>query len=267
MARRKALILDNPRAGNHDYGWRKGFGAGLARHGWEVTHGTGFAPGYDLLVVWGVRRREIMERQKQEHGALSICVLERGYVGCRFTYSSVSFGGELNGRGVFTYPMEGGRADPARWVKLWADQEQPWRQPEPHGHALIIGQVPGDMSLAGSNFEEWKRERYVDCAAAGIPVRFRQHPLICSSPRPLEADLAGARVVLTFSSNTAVLSVLAGVPTCAWDPRSMAWAVTGRSVTWDGTPVRDEWRNRLAWCQWSKAEMESGECADAVRLA
>jgi hypothetical protein len=123
------------------------------------------------------------------------------------------------------------------------------------------------MSISGSNFEEWKRERYVDCAGAGIPVRFRPHPLVCTSPLPLEADLAGARVALTFSSNAGVLSALYGVPTAAWDERSMATAVSGKSVTWSGTPDRADWRNRLAWCQWSKAEMESGQCADAVGLA
>lgn len=266
MQNRRACIISNPRAGEHDYGWRQAFGAGLARHGWTVEHAEDFRPGAGLLVLWGVRRKPIMARAVA--AGAEVCVLERGYLGCRFTHTSVSFGGGLNGRGIFELPAE---VTPARFDSLGLTIH-PWRRiRSPTAHALLIGQVPGDASLAGVDIAAWYRQTREALLRAGYHVRFRPHPLARpaeAAPCSLAADLAGCNICVTYNSNAAVEAVLAGVPTVAMDEGSMAWEVTGRQVT-DMLEPKDVagWARRLAWKQYTRGEMASGFCAEVVGLA
>jgi hypothetical protein len=259
---KRALLWTNP-ALEHQAQWAQAFAAGLQRHGWRTEMATRYAPS-DLLVVWGVRRPAMIESQK-EHG--QVCVLERGYLGDRFQYSSVSFGGGLNGRATFRGPM----TDPTRFEALFADQLQPWRPVVERGRALLIGQVDGDASLRGLDVHAFYVTATDSLKRRGWSVTFRPHP---QSDRhrgppagPLARDLAMHDLVVTLNSNTAVESVLAGVPTIALDVGSMARPVTGHTL--EGrvpTPDRLPWAHALAWCQWTKAEMADGSCWAAVGL-
>lgn len=272
MGMRTAIVIDNPRAGNHDYGWRTAFAEGLRRRGWSVRMCSDAEPA-DLLVMWGTRRQDIVRRQKALGG--EVCILERGYVGCRFTYTSVSFGGGLNGRGEFRTPEGVGmeRFD-SLGVKL-----TPWASARPDTYALIMGQVQGDCSIRHVDIAEWYAATARQLADAGHrDVYFRAHP---GSGRrggsghvpgarslggTLGEALAGAGLVVTFNSNSGVDAVIAGRPTVAMDAGSMVWDVAGHEVTEVQRPDRTAWASRLAWCQFSKAEMESGFCAEAVGL-
>lgn len=267
---RKAVILTNPRAGNHDYRWRESFGEGLCKRGWLVEHSENDKP-CDLLAMWGVRRRDISERQKAAGG--EVVILERAYLGDRMAYTSVSFGGALNGRAEFRGP----HGDPTRFQRLFGNLMQPWGERD--GYALLIGQVPGDQSIRHADMPGWYRDSVIQLKAAGwSDVRFRPHPLAGKrggpalimgasvNDGPLEEALAGAALCVTFNSNTGVESVLAGVPTIATDRGSMAWDVTGRAVEQIIRPDREAWAARLAWCQWTRDEMQSGECQEAIGL-
>lgn len=265
------------RGSGHQVDWGTAFSDGLRRHGWSVTMNADWPSSsgtmtHDLLVLWGVRRSDVIERQKADGG--QICVLERGYVGDRFRWTSVSFGGGLNGRATF----RGVRNEPTRFDGNFGHIMQPWRNQD--GYALIIGQVPGDMSLAGcgGNLSNWYDETAEALKAKGYDVRFRAHPLagrggppkmpnIRSVDGTLEQALAGASMCFTWNSNTAVESVLAGIPTMTADRGSMAWNVTSHSPADEPvTPDRAYWANRLAWCQWTLEEMASGECWEAVGI-
>jgi hypothetical protein len=224
----------------------------------------------DLLVLWGTRNRHGISAQKRAGG--QVCVLERGYVGDRFAWTSVSFGGSLNGRAEFRGPFHDG----SRWERHHAYLLKPWRDRR-DGYALLIGQVPGDQSIAGVDIDGWYRRTATELKGAGWDVRFRPHPVATergySSVVPgvstiggdLASALDGAGMVCTFNSNTAVESVLAGVPTIAVDRGSMAWDVTGREVGREPPmPERTEWCYALAWKQWRMEEMLSGECWGAI---
>ena len=249
----------------HQCEWGQAFASGLRRHGIEAeisaeepaSTGRG---AYDLLVVWGVRRRAAIERQKREGG--QVCVLERGYIGDRFKWTSVSFGGGLNGRGEF----RGVSSSPERFETFHGHLKQPWRRKP--GYALLIGQVPGDMSLAGvgGDLARWYAETTDALEDLGYEVKFRQHPLAGhGSGETLQEALSGAAICVTFNSNTGVESVLAGVPTVTMDKGSMAWGVSSHSLEQTETPCRTQWAAELAWKQWSLGELQSGAAWDRMK--
>ena len=227
----------------------------------------------DLLVLWGVRNRPAIEGQIRRGG--EVCVLERGYLGDRFAWTSVSFGGGLNGRAEF----RGVSSDPERLERHFPGMLQPWTHRD--GYALLIGQVPGDMSLASvdGNLLGWYEAAWKALDARGYDVRFRPHPVAVQRSRKLAAPagiptiggtlseaVAGAAVVVTFNSNAGVEAVFAGTPTIAVDCGSMAWPVTAHAL--DAEPERPDrtaWAAELAWKQWRLDELASGECWERVR--
>jgi hypothetical protein len=269
---RHAHVVANERL-PHQGSWGGAFGEGLRRHGWDVTH-AGTPARCELLVMWGVRRRDWIAAQARAGG--EVCVLERGYVGDRFAWASVSFGGDLNGRAEFCGPFHDG----SRWERHFAHLMQPWRTAAEleGGYALVLGQVPGDASLGGRDLAPWYLAAARALHAQGWPVRFRPHPIAVQrriwrsvpGARTLDGSLtealAGAARAATYNSNAAVDAVLAGVPTIAMDKGSMAWPVTAHEIgpSEIATPDRTAWAHRLAWCQWTMEEMRSGDCWAAV---
>jgi hypothetical protein len=260
-----AHILSSERA-EHHVSWGGAFGDGLKRHGWRVTVSASPRP-CDLLVLWGARRVETMAAQRAAGG--EVAVLERGYVGERFEWASVSFGGGLNGRGEFRGPF----TDGSRWVQHFGHLMQPWRDRN-DGDILIMGQVDGDMAVANVDIHEFYRRAEHRYLIAGFLTRFRPHPgmarreRVTLPHRALASDLAEARAVVTWNSNSGVDAVLAGIPTVAIDEGSMAWSVAGHTLgELPPAPDRTAWAHRLAWCQWRRDEIVRGDCWDAVAHA
>lgn len=243
---------------SHQHTWGGAFADGLRRHGWQVTLGS--APRTcDLLVLWGVRRQEWIRRQRAAGG--EVVILERGYVGDRFAWTSVSFGGGLNGRGLFRGPFHDG----ARWERHFAHLMQPWRQ-RPEGPVVVMGQVPRDNAVKHVDINAWCRQAAARLRARGRRVIFRPHPQVAKGGRPLADVLAEAAMVVTYNSNSGVDAVLAGVPTIAMDQGAMAWDMTGHDLdTEPPTPDRTTWAHALAWKQWRMDEIASGACWEAVR--
>lgn len=235
---------------------------GLKAIGVEVQRQTTFAPvTTDVVACWGWRTG-----QRYRELGHDVLVMERGYLGDRFTWTSIGWNG-LNGKAEFApAPNDGGE----RFRRNFRELMQPWRS---GGEcALLIGQVPGDASLAGRNLAPWYAEQARQARARfGLPVIFRPHPLayrrggVRAVPGtelregPLAPELERAAVVITFNSNTAVESVLAGVPTICTDRGSMAWEMASHSITEPlVTPDREQWAATLAWRQWRLDEIESG---------
>lgn len=240
----------------HQREHREAVEAGFAKLGF--THPN-------LLVCWGWRNG------RRWHAAgRDVLVLERGYIGDRFTYSSVALNG-LNGRATFPAAVQDGGARFRRFgVPL-----QPWN---PSGeYVLLIGQVAGDAALQGRNLAPW----YISTAKAasatyGLPVHFRQHPReaerrisrlvpgTVANSGDLGDALAGAAVVVTFNSNSGVESMLAGKPTVAVDEGAMAWPVAAHDLGEPANPDRQAWAYDLAWKQWGIEEIASGEALRGI---
>ncbi|GAB3282634.1 hypothetical protein GCM10027347_58990 [Larkinella harenae] len=218
------------------------------------------------VACWGWRTGKIL-REKGHH----VLVMERGYLGDRFRYTSLGWNG-LNGRAVFPlYADDGGeRFRSMAEMKEWA--------PPGHGkYILLMGQVPHDQSLAGRDLMPW----YVETAQRAaefyqLPVVFRQHPDLTkkglnqqplhvqTSHRSMEEDLAGAALVIAYNSNSAVDAVLHGIPTLTFDEGAMAWPVTGHAIGEEFCPDRRPWAHALAWKQWDIDEIRSGKALSGL---
>lgn len=239
---------------------------GLRVHGIKARIPKSRHAGADTKVVacWGWRLGEMYRERGHE-----VLVMERGYIGDRFRYSSLGWNG-LNGRARFP-----DIAEPSRFAQICSGCLKPWRSGGEY--VLLVGQVPGDMSLAGQDLRQWYEDIARDAAEVyGVPVRFRPHPQavergytwkVESAPTidgSLQDALRGALVVITYNSNAAVDAVLAGVPAIAVDEGSMAWPVTAHVLTEIAMPARETWASRLAWCQWTLAEIATGVAWDVV---
>lgn len=256
----KVAIWSN-RSG-HQIEWSDAFAAGLDKHGVEVER-CGARDGIvecDLAVFWSARYTAIMKAQQSV--GRDFLIMERGYIGDRTAWTSLAFNG-LNGSGEFRNAHGQG---PERFDANFAHLLKPWQVIS--DRAVIFGQVPGDMSIAGVDIDQW----YVDAAREmrlrGYDVRFRPHPLapnvrvpgVDLMPGKLDHALAWADYAVTFNSNTGVDAVMAGVPTIACHEGSMVWDIAGQGI--DAAfemPDRTEWASALAWSQWRMEEIESGD--------
>lgn len=101
------------------------------------------------------------------------------------------------------------------------------------------------------------------------PIIVRPKPTCPKEMRdapPIEDQLADAWCIVTHSSTIAVQAVLAGVPvfcepTCAAAPVGR----TDLEIESPVRPDREEWIAALAWRQWLRSEMLSGEAWEHVR--
>lgn len=237
---------------------------GLARHGVRTRQCS--ARGLEsqrptLCACWGWRTGKRLHDRGHD-----VLVLERGYIGDRFAWTSLGWNG-LNGLARCSE-----RDDPFRFESNFPGMLRPVDETE-GDYVLVIGQVATDASLRGIDLRPWYEQRAQEAREAyRKPVFFRPHP----KARPGEkkpdiptlggtlADaLAGAHEVITFNSNTGVESVLAGKRTIAWDKGSMAWDVCGREVgAGPDNTDRLSWASKLAWRQWRLSEIENGAALD-----
>ncbi len=238
---------------------------GLERHGMTAEIRNYRTPeDCDIAVMWGHRQRTIMNRQKQRKA--HYLVMERGYIGDRFVWTSLGFDG-LNGMAKFP-KIDDGRA---RWNKHFAKFMKPWKKSTTN-LAVIMGQCRGDAALAGLDFQLWAAQMGKKLQDNRFVTLFRPHPgdpalKICGVKTiegTLDEALAQARLVVTYNSNSGVDAVLAGVSTYAEHEGSMAWPVSGRNLS-PIQPDRDKWCDKMAYTQWLPEEIENGDAWAAVR--
>lgn len=242
---------------------------GLRINGIEVTETTSelAARGHDFAVCWGWRRGRALKGM-----GLRVLVVERGYLGDRFNWTSLAWDG-LNGRGDFCLGDSVPFLDPQRRA-IMVDTLKPWRGGI--GKSIVImGQVPGDESLQGRDLGPW----YLAQARTAsdrfrMPVVLRPHPIAVQRrlhvrsgveeiAASLDETLAAAAAVITFNSNSGVDALMAGVPTVATDPGSMAWGLAAPSIDSLRLPApepegRTIWAAKVAWCQWTPQELAAG---------
>jgi hypothetical protein len=255
---------------------------GIAGSGDELTstarnHGQFDA---DALVCWGWHRGA---RIRKTNPNIPLLVMERGYVGDRFHWTSLGWNG-LNGRA--TFPKANSRESPC-FNQLMKELYKPWRNPQqgpvylPHlrgDYALILGQVPSDAACKNVNLPYQYRQWFNFLVQRGHTVKFRPHPKALHAPSgihrssytrgTLAEDLAGAKFTVSWNSNSSVDSILAGVPSVTFDQGSMAWSVSSHDLANPVTmPSRTEWAAQLAWCQWQPSELADGTAWKAVREA
>lgn len=215
--------------------------------------------GVNKVCVWGWK----MGARYRQKG-FDVLVMERGYIGDRFKYTSLGWNG-LNNYATFPeYPDDGGKRfhEHGGIIKPWKKEGD---------YILILGQVPGDQSLKGRSLIPWYTEMARKAAYKyRLPVHFRPHPdcakkgikQIIPGTKPstgtLEEALAGAKFSIAYNSNSCLDSILAGVPCVAGDKGTMAWELCSKSVNNIIYPDREKIVHAIAWKQWSPEELQEG---------
>lgn len=254
----------------HQMMWGRALAEGFALHGVKVDEGKlNVASNADLAVVWTWRQLDLIEEMRST--GRRVLVMERGHLQPRRGWLSLGLDG-LAGRGIYPPCADSGE----RFERNFGNMVKPWRSGG--NYVLLIGQVPGDAALHGLHMEPWAQSVTDTLTERGHRVVWRPHPKVVAkglsdfcpagaekSSRNLDDDLANARMVVVWSSTTAVEAVLAGVPTIAMDEGSIAWPVTGHDlVSGAPTPDRTEWLHALAWKQWNIGEVRSGLAWDHI---
>ena len=219
----------------------------------------GEVEGFDLAVVYGARAGARV-RAAYEAAGIPVITCDFGYiarVNSREEHESghfqVSLGG-LNNPPAFDCPPDRLRA---LGIKVTA------RGGDPEGYTLLIGQVPGD---AAHGMDMRAQRAWLESMSRQYPdVRYRPHPRgavmfngAVLAGGSLEEALAGARLVVTWNSNTGNDALLAGVPVVAHGPNASYADLCGEELP--KVPARRAYFRRLAYGQWTLAEMRSGEC-------
>ena len=185
------------------------------------------------------------------------------------TWTSCGFNG-LNGNADF----QNADSPTDRW-RPHIKRMEPWRT-DAGDYILIMGQVAGDASIQDVDINEWYRDVYAEAKSAfNLPIYFRPHPLSRREvPFPninllsgdLKTSISNAHLVVTYNSNSGVDSILAGVPTVAYDKGSMARGVAMHEIeSVTVMPGRQQWANDLAYCQWTMDEIKDGITWDHLR--
>lgn len=251
-------IIANHRA-KHQLDHQKALADGLKARGiGSVLSGSESHVETDLVACWGWR----VGKRLRDRGH-NVLVMERGYIGDRFAYTSLGWNG-LNGFARFPeYALDRTRFDRLNiTVKPW----KKWGD-----YALILGQVPQDASLRGRDLVPWYSDIARDIITEyQIPVSFRPHPDLAKkglsqdiknadvSRGTLDEALEKAAFSICFNSNSSVDSVIAGVPCIVADRGSMAYEVCSTDLDRLYRPDRTEWLYRLAYKQWTIDEIQSG---------
>lgn len=224
-----------------------------------------FSADTKYVACWGWHNGKQLRDRGHE-----VLVMERGYIGDRFKYTSLGWNG-LNGHAEF--PVH--KSDNGERFKDHGGVIKPWKREG--NYALILGQVPRDASLQGKNMVPWYeniafqiKEKY------NIPVLFRQHPDLNKrginqivgntekSTGTLSEALSGALFTVCYNSNSAVDSILAGVPCIVGDEGTMAYQMCGHEVGELIYPDREQWAYDLAWKQWDIEEIKSGKALENI---
>ena len=232
-----------------------------------IAHDFVPEPDLDLACVWAHKQPQIFEHQKKRNKPYLI--LERAYIADRFHWVSLGYNG-LNGIANF---LNNDITDMTRWNKHFSHLVKPWRVKK-DGYALVIGQVPGDWAIRHTNINQWYEDVIAELNRRDIPVVFRPNKMFGPQVKiknkalkftydpieDLEESLSHARCCVTYTSNSAVIAAVNGVPSVSCHPISMTYdKVSSTSLNnLDYTPDRSDWFAKMAYCQWLPEELEDG---------
>lgn len=228
-------------------------GQGLARHGVEIGWCNGTPTG-DFVACWGWHQGSLFKQK-----GYPVLVMERGYLGDRFKWTSVGWNG-INGNADFK--TEGVAADRK---ERWADDMLPVRDITDSGEVVIMGQMQADSSVRHINLAVWYQQAADAIRDASYEPKFREHPGVFWSG-DLVDELGDCAGVVTFNSTSAVKTVMAGIPTVAMDPGSMVYDLVSRELPFEQPTQRkrSSWLKRMAYCQWTEEELASGEAWEHI---
>jgi len=173
------------------------------------------------------------------------------------------------------------------------DPELPWKTDG--DYILLCMQKVGDASLRGADIFSWteqtvkeirqhterqiivrphplyrKKTQHANCKGTVckyLNVQWQEADVTQKGFVPIQKQLENAWCTVTYSSGTGIDAVLNGTPNIACDTGSMVYDVSSTDIKQVEEPYRGDkkvWTNKIAHCQWSIEEFESGECWEHV---
>lgn len=130
---------------------------------------------------------------------------------------------------------------------------------DPKGYTLLCVQTPGDKShdMDAAALRAWCHELdYPNLVIRPHPLHDEDYGLPRCPAGTLEGALAGARLVVTASSNAGHDALIAGVPVVG--THTAAWSELSGETLPD-IDARHAYFNRVAYGQWTWGEMRTGE--------
>ena len=98
-------------------------------------------------------------------------------------------------------------------------------------------------------------------------VHWQETDLLQEDFMSVQEQLQKAWCTVTYTSGAGIDAILQGIPNIACDTGSMVYDVSSKNISEVEDPYRGdrlEWNNKIAHCQWSIEEFESGECWEHV---
>lgn len=245
--------------------------AGMKRLGYATVDADSDANDVmgDALVTWNLHGWHNVLAEKHKARGAPVLVAENGYCGRDGEGNQMLALARDAHNGAGTWPHKRDALAPQdRWLALGLDVE-PWGRRKIR-QVLVCAQrgigSPGMASPGG-----WGETTADRLRAAGYDVTLRRHPGRFAPEIPLADHLAWSDACVVWSSNCAVHALIAGVPVFYAAPTCIAAPASRRlGPAWLlDDPLRDDMMRevclrRMAWAQWSAAEIASGGALAAV---
>lgn len=210
----------------------------------------------DILVIWNRGALFQYEARRHQDAGSRIIVAENGYTDAK----------DADGHQWFSLALDHHNGCGRWWIgdtprfPLMRQNLKPWRAEG--SFVLVLPQrgigAPGVAMPRGWEQHVVKRLK----VATSRPIRVRPHPGLKSLAKPIGPALEGCHAVVTWGSGAAIKAIMHGVP------------AFHELVGWIGAPAarfglqhienpflgdRETMLERLAWSQWTIAEIASGE--------
>jgi len=234
------------------------------------------------------RVRSAVVKDAKNHIIIETPLLARSIVKqSNHEYYRIGLNGFLNGQGEFNNE----NCDAER-LKAYGELYSGWNgwKQNSNGHILILLQLPGDASLRDSNHGEWLLNTIDEIRKiTGRKILIRFHPAMSEKghenffgdvgkvvfknykevhwsdgiARTLQEDLKDAKVCVTYSSGSAIDSIVYGIPTIAIDEGNFAYPICSKSLDAVEKPLEAshetviQWLQDLSYCQWNRMEMSN----------
>lgn len=205
----------------------------------------------DLLVLWNRSHYENHVALRYEAAGATVVVAENGYIGS-------------DGAGHKLYALARTHHNGAgKWnvgnTPRWRQPIRPWRG---SGDTILVLPQRGIGCTGIAMPTGWEvdvRKRLA--AMTDRPVRVRRHPGVAKEDPYLA--LVGAHAAVTWGSGAGIKALAYGVPVfhdfSMWIGAPAARALKGADIEDPFLGDRLPMFERLAWAQWSLAEVQSGE--------
>lgn len=227
----------------------------------------------DIIACWGWR----IGARLRANGK-NVLVMERGYIGDRKKWTALAWNG-LNNRAKWPGPTEENIASNRLEQHFPGLTSEKLREFGDGRYIILVGQVPGDMSLDGKDLRGFYRAKADELwSKFQMPIMLRPHPLDKRKYEDQWAGLqhvhaintgdlgiafSGAAGVVCFNSNTAVDAALAGLPTEVNDDGSMVYKLFRKALSKAPRQETEDAARRqrlqeITWRQWSAEELTAG---------